>query len=193
MDDASLGRHVRTDAELLRAARTDAPAFRALYDRYVERIHRFHLGRTRDREAALDLTAETFAEAWISRGRFRDLAGGSAGPWLYAIARHVIVASVRKHRLEQSACERLGVLVGVDRGEAALPEPSEVWLEGLDEALDELAPEARVAIRLRVVDDLSYDEVAETIGTTPGAARVRVHRGLTALRDRLLKPKEAIR
>ena len=37
-------------------------------------------------------------------------------------------------------------------------------------------------MRLRVVEELSYDEVAATLGTTPGAARVRVHRGLAALR-----------
>jgi RNA polymerase sigma factor (sigma-70 family) len=178
-----------SDAELLRAARRDPGAFRALYDRYAEPMHRFHVARTRDPEAALDLTAETFAQAWLSRGRFRDLAGGSAGPWLYAIARHVLVASVRKQRLERQARERLGMLAGA----TAAIEPSDGWLEGLDEALAELGPELRDAIELRVVQDRSYVDVAESLGTTPGAARVRVHRGLTALRDRLLKPKEATR
>ena len=60
--------------------------------------------------------------------------------------------------------------------------PEETWLDGLDEALDELPESQREAIRLRVVDDLSYDEVADRLGTTPAAARVRVHRGLSALR-----------
>jgi RNA polymerase sigma-70 factor (ECF subfamily) len=181
-----------TDAELIAAARTDAGAFRALYDRYAEAIHRFHLGRSHDREAALDLTAETFAQAWLSRERFRDLAGGSAAPWLFGIARNVLVVSVRKRRLEQGARDRLGVLVGADRPEDA-PDPSELWLEGLDAALAELAPEQQQAVGLRVVGDLSYAELAEATGTTPGAARVRVHRGLAALRTRLLKTKEATR
>ena len=35
---------------------------------------------------------------------------------------------------------------------------------------------------MRVLDDMSYDEIATELGTTPGAARVRVHRGLAALR-----------
>jgi RNA polymerase sigma-70 factor (ECF subfamily) len=173
-----------TDAELIAAG--DAGAFRELYDRHAERIHRFHLGRTRDREAALDLTAETFAEAWCSRARFRDLADGSAAPWLFGIARHVLVGSVRRRRLEQSARDRLGLLAAADR-----VEPSEAWLDGLDEALAELAPELKVAVGLRVVHDLSYAELAEAVGTTPGAARVRVHRGLAALRARLLSTKEA--
>lgn len=138
----------RTDAELLAAARTDASAFRQPYDRYAEAIHGFHLARTRQREAALDLTAETFAQAWISRGRFRDLAGGSAGPWLYAIARHVLVASVPKRELERTASERLGVLLEVDRP-AAPAEPESAWLEGLDDAVAALDPDVRKAIELR--------------------------------------------
>jgi RNA polymerase sigma-70 factor (ECF subfamily) len=45
-------------------------------------------------------------------------------------------------------------------------------------------------VRLRVIDDLDYDHVADALGTTPTAARVRVHRGLAALRTRLSAPKE---
>jgi RNA polymerase sigma-70 factor, ECF subfamily len=177
---------LRTDAELLAAAGEDAGAFRELYDRYCERIHRFQLGRTRDREAALDLTAETFAQVWLSRERFRDLADGSAAPWLYAIARHVLVASVRKGRLEEQARTQLGLI----RSDAPA-EPSSLWVEGLDEAFADLPPELRQAIELRIVDDLPYAEVAAAIGTTSGAARVRVHRGLNALRERLLQTTEA--
>jgi RNA polymerase sigma-70 factor, ECF subfamily len=172
---------LRTDADLLAAAGGDPGAFRELYDRYSERIHRFHLGRTRDRDGALDLTAETFAQAWISRTRFRDLADGSAAPWLYAIAHHVLVASVRKGRLEQRGREALGLL----RDEAS-PEPSSLWLEGLDAAVAELSPDVRRALELRFYDDLSYADVAAVAGITPVAARVRVHRGLSALRNRLL-------
>ena len=179
-----------TDAELIRAARSDPGAFRQLYDRYAERVYRFHLGRSRDADAAHDLSAETFAQAWLGRTRFRDEAGGSAGPWLFAIARHVVSASVRRGRLERAACERLGVLDRVDR-EPATVAPDESWLDGLDEALAELPDTQLEAIRLRFVDDLPYDELARTLDTTPQAARVRVHRGLTALRLRLDPSKES--
>ena len=83
-----------TDAQLLAAARTEAQPFRELYDRYADRMYRFHLGRTRSDDAAHDLTAETVAQAWLSRGRFRDEAGGSAGPCLFAIARNVLYTHV---------------------------------------------------------------------------------------------------
>jgi RNA polymerase sigma-70 factor (ECF subfamily) len=180
---------MRTDAQLLRAARKDATAFRVLYDRYAERVNGFHLRRTGDRDAALDLTAETFAQCWMARARFRDEAGGSAGPWIFAIAGHVLSASVRRGRVQQRACEALGV-AGVG---GATAEPDESWLDGLDEALDALPHGQREAIRLRVEEDLTYDDVAGALGTTPGAARVSVHRGLTTLRTRLIGAKESLR
>jgi len=173
-----------TDAELIRAARSDSGAFRELYDRYAERVYRFHLGRARNADAAHDLTAETFAQAWLGRTRFRDEAGGSAGPWLFAIARNLVSASVRRGRLERAACTRLGVLERLEREPATVP-PEESWLDGLDEALAELPESQLEALRLRFADDLPYDELADTLGTTPQAARVRVHRGLSALRLRL--------
>ena len=168
-----------TDAELLAAARTDASAFRAFYDRYAERVHRFHLRRAGERQAAYDLTAETLARAWLSRGRFRDRAGGSAGPWLFAIERNVLADSVRRRRLEQAACVRLGLATD------GSVEPDESWLDGQDDLLDDLPQTQAAAIRLRVVDELEYEEVARELGTTPAAARVRVHRGLSTLRNRL--------
>jgi RNA polymerase sigma-70 factor (ECF subfamily) len=177
----------RSDASLLEAARDDPSAFRELYDRYASRIYAFHLARTGDDHAAHDLTAETFAQVWTSRHRFRDEMDGSASPWLFGIARNVLLASVRRGRLEQAACERLGIVDELDRQPS---EPDETWLEGLDEALTALPPKQREAIELRVVDDLDYERVAERLDTTPTAARVRVHRGLAALRKHISNPKE---
>src|SRR3954462_5686261 len=132
---------MRTDAQLLRAARRDADAFRELYERYAERIHSYHASRCREADAAYELTAETFAQAWLVRARFRDEVGGSAGPWLFGIARNVLLVSVRRRALDASARERLGMLV-----EPPAAAPEETWLEGLDEALDALPEAQREAI-----------------------------------------------
>src|SRR5512132_2206486 len=126
---------MRSDAALLAAAATDPAPFRELYDRYATRLYAYHRRRAGADDAAHDLTAETFAQAWLCRGRFRDEADGSAGPWLFAIARHVLLMSVRRQSLERSACERLGVFDRLER-EPAQVEPAEAWLDGLDEAFD---------------------------------------------------------
>ena len=173
-----------TDAELIDRARDDPSAFRALYDRHAAAVHGYHLRRSRDPHAAQDLTAETFAQAWIARTRFRDEAGGSAGPWLFGIARNVLMASVRARRLERGACERLGILEELDRP-AVEPAPDESWLEGLDEAMAGLPGDQREAIRMRIVDDMSYPDAAARLDASPQAVRARVSRGLRTLRTRL--------
>jgi RNA polymerase sigma factor (sigma-70 family) len=187
---------MRSDAALLDAARVDPGAFRELYERYAARVQAFHRVRTRDEEAAYDLTAETFAQAWLGRERFRDEAGGSAAPWLFAIARHLLLASVRRGRLERRARERLGLLERRDGVDDPVAAPEETWVEGIDEAALAAAFEAlpsgqREAIRLRVLDERDYADVADALDTTPQAARVRVHRGISALRAKLTNSMEA--
>ena len=141
--------------------------------------------RSGDHDAAFDLTAETFAQAWIMRRRFRDEAAGSAAPWLFGIARNVLLMSVRRGRLERRAVERLGVAERLDDPyEPSTAAPDDRWAEGADELLEALPASQREAVRLRVVDQLEYEEVALALGTSPAAARVRVHRGLAALRGR---------
>jgi RNA polymerase sigma factor (sigma-70 family) len=172
-----------SDTALLAAA--DPDAFRELYARYAERIFGYFVRRAGDHDAAFDLTAETFAQAWIMRRRFRDEAAGSAAPWLFGIARNVLLMSVRRGRLERRAVERLGVAARLDDPyEPSTAAPDDRWAEGADELLDELPASQREAVRLRVVDQLEYDEVALALGTSPAAARVRVHRGLETLRGR---------
>jgi len=172
-----------SDASLLAAA--DPDAFRELYSRYAERVFGDFVRRSGDRDAAFDLTAETFAQAWIMRRRFRDEAAGSAAPWLFGIARNVLLMTVRRGRLERRAVERLGVAERLDGPyEPASAAPDERWAEGADELLDALPESQREAVRLRVVEQLEYEEVALALGTSPEAARVRVHRGLSALRGK---------
>ncbi len=173
-----------SDADLLRDSRRQSAAFRLLYDRHAGRIHAFHLRRTRDPGAAIELTAETFAQAWLSRDRYADHGEGTIAPWLFGIARHVVAASVRRRTLDRAARERLRLDV-----EPATIEVDPGWLDGLDDdltaALAELPDGQRRAIELRVVADQAYDDVARDLDCTPEAARVRVHRGLTAIRRRL--------
>ena len=172
-----------TDAQLIAQAREDPRAFRELYERYAPRIHAYHRRRTRDEDAAMDLTAETFARAWLGRARFADEAGGSAAPWLFGIARNVLLESVRRSALERRASELLRLQPAAT---AAAPDAS--WLDGADELLDELSPALRRAVELRVLDDLPYEHVAARLGTTESAVRVRVHRALAALRARITRP-----
>src|SRR5689334_14919871 len=80
----------RTDAQLLATASKDPLAFREFYDRYAAWVRSWFLRQTGSDSAALDLTAETFAQAWHASRRFRDMADGSGAPWLFGIARNLL-------------------------------------------------------------------------------------------------------
>ena len=182
---------VSSDASLLAAARHDPDAFGELYERYAEAVLAYFVRRTGSRTTALDLTAETFAQAWLVRARFRDEAHGSAAPWVYGIARNVLLMSIRRGAIERRATERLGLQERLDRPQCVEdPVPDGTWAAGADELLDTLPAHQREAVRLRVLEDLEYSDVARALGTTPGAARVRVHRGLNALKRHLTPSKE---
>src|SRR5262245_6904578 len=97
----------RTDAELLSEAKRDPAAFGELYARHIAAVHEWFTRRVP--AAAADLTAETFAQAWLGRRRFRDRRQGTALPWLYGIARNVLLDSLRRDRIATRARERLGL------------------------------------------------------------------------------------
>jgi RNA polymerase sigma factor (sigma-70 family) len=170
----------RTDAELLRAAESDPLAFGELYRRNVSAVHGWF--RRRLDWAASDLTAETFAQAWLSRRTFRDEAGGSALPWLLGIARNVARESARRNAVETRARRRLGLPTDLasEDGYAAVEERLSPG-PALARALDTLPEHEREALELRVVDELAYEQVADQLGVRPAAARLRVSRALRRL------------
>ena len=175
----------RTDVELLRAATRDPQAFRAFYDRYAGWIRSWFHRHTGEEAVALDLTAETFAQAWLSLGRFRDLADGSGAPWLFGIARNLLREYYKHDRIETAARRRLGLPLAFSECEDydAVEERlrAGALAPALREAVGGLPADQRLALELRVVDQLGYDEVAGRLGITQNAARLRVSRALRAL------------
>jgi RNA polymerase sigma-70 factor (ECF subfamily) len=176
---------IRTDAELIEAARRDPAAFRELYERYATWMRAWFLRHTSSDAAALDLTAETFAQAWNASRRFRDEAGGSAAPWLFGIARNLLRQYHKHNRIETAARARLGIPLAFAECEdyERVDEQDEVVALGprLRSAVSALPSEQRRALQLRVVHELPYEEVAGRLGCSQNAARLRVSRALRAL------------
>ena len=171
----------RTDAELLAATGRDPRAFCLVYDRHVAAVNAFLTRQVG--QLGEDLTAEVFAQAWLSRGRFRDEADGSALPWLFGIARNVLSRSIRTQSAEDRARRRLGLPAegDVDPGFEAVDERASLPDAPL-RRLAALPAEQREAVELRVLHELGYDELAARLGVRPAAARLRVSRALRRLR-----------
>ncbi|HEX3875304.1 MAG TPA: sigma-70 family RNA polymerase sigma factor [Solirubrobacteraceae bacterium] len=164
----------------------------ALYARHRVELLVFFARRTADPEIALDLWGETFAQVVGGHRRYRGTTDGEAAGWLYAVARRQLALYYRRGRIETRATARLKL-----ERPPAQPEllASIAERAGLDElraelsvALAALSPGVRTAVRLRVVDELPYAEVAAALGISVQAARARVSRGLSTLADMVDAP-----
>jgi RNA polymerase sigma-70 factor (ECF subfamily) len=177
----------RSDEELLVASGRDTEAFGLLYDRTIGDVLAWFARRTADGHVAADLAAETFAAAFVSRRRFAPRGDGTARAWLFGVARHQLGRYARRERVSQKYRRRLGMpLTAVDDAAAERIEARadlEAMRRELVLALAQLPEGQREAVRLRIVDELPYAQVAARLGCSEGAARVRVTRGLAQLAE----------
>ncbi len=139
--------------------------------------------RTGDPEVAADLTAEVFAAALVAAPRYRQQSP-TATPWLFAIAQNKLTESLRRGRVEARARRRLGIRDPVCFDDEQLDRV--VALASVEmpasELLASLPAEQREAVRLRIVEELSYPQIAARLQTSPLVVRKRVSRGLARLR-----------
>jgi RNA polymerase sigma factor (sigma-70 family) len=163
-----------------------------LYRQEARRMVGFFVRRTHDPEIALDLVAETFASVVRDQHQFRGRGDDAARAWVYGIAHNLLNGWYRRGAVERRAMARLGI----QRPEVGDTELERlVELAGLaqararvDSKLRALPDDQRRAVELRVVDERTYEEVAQALGISEQAARARVSRGLRALAGALDEP-----
>jgi RNA polymerase sigma-70 factor (ECF subfamily) len=159
--------------------------FDLLYAERAEALLVFFARRTVDAETALDLWAETWAQAFAARGRFRGESREQSVSWLYGIAYRQLALLWRRGRVEQRAMARLGLerpaLADADIERLEELAGMEALRAQIARALATLPVAQRDAVRLRIVDELPYEEVALRLRVTEQAARARVSRALRAL------------
>lgn len=178
-----------SDEDLLTGAATDPEQFGEFFDRHYDNLSAYFAARVSSVDNAADLCAETFTAALENTSRF-DPTLGTASQWLYGIARNKLFGYWRNLRVDTAARDRLQIrAVPVDDATASFlrAEASADRARVLG-ALEQLPEDQRAAVWLRVVNELDYDDIAARLACRPGAARVRVHRGLRRLRDVLDTP-----
>ena len=168
-------------------ARLDSEHLAAAYERDARRLLVFFTRRTTDAQQAVDLVGETYARAFAVRRRFK---GDPADPdavaaWTWGIARNVLGDALRRGGAERRALRRLGVdPPHLDDVEVArIEELAELGSlrATVAAALEDLSAEQREAVRLRVVAELDYPQIAARLQISEQAARARVSRGLRTL------------
>ena len=166
-----------SDEELMLALRDgQLTAFDALFRRHYESIRTLCTRVTATPGVGDDLAQETFLRVLRHRATFRGDARFTT--WIYRIARNLCLEHLARATRDQRIAERwraeAPVSVVADRSDE---------LDALAAALESLAPDQREVLVLCRYHDLPFAEVAEILGCTPGAARVRAHRALIALRQ----------
>ncbi len=167
----------------------DLGEFDELYRRESEGVLVFFTRRTFDPEIALDLTAETFAQAYVGWRRLRGNSREERQAWLYTIARRQLSRYLRRGRVEREALVRLGIQVPMAHEDdlRSIERRAELAeLRGaLGDELGRLSVEQRRALDLRVVQERPYEEVAREMGISEPAAAARECRAACARLARL--------
>ena len=113
------------------------------------------------------------------------MADGSGAPWLFGIARNLLRQYHKHNRIETAARNRLGLPIDWEGTEAYDAVDERIHANTLKPVLQlavkALPDDQRRALELRVVQQLSYDEVAGRLGCSQNAARLRVSRALRTL------------
>ena len=180
----------RSDGDLLVEAARDPEAFGVFYSRNVRALLAFFWSRTRDRDVASDLVAETFAAALAGVEHY-DPVKGAPRQWLYGIANNQLKRMWRKNRVSTGARRRLQLQTpptasaGWEEIEAS---DAQLDAERLAKALARVPAKSSEAVRLRLIEQLDYAEIAHRVNCKPGSARSLVFRGLRRLRDEFEAP-----
>ena len=170
----------RSDRELVelcnRGDRHEAvQAFETLYRRHRDYVTRVALRFGADREAAVDVLQETFlyllkkfppaGQGLVLTAQLRSL--------LYPVARSLTLSSLRQRARIDDAEE-----FDPDR----LPAPAAADPAPLSTALAGLSPERREVLLLRFVDDMSLQDIADTLSIPLGTVKSRLHLAVRELR-----------
>ncbi len=169
-------------AAIKRTQDGDPDAFAELYDAYIKRIYDFIYYRTGHKETAEDLTSVTFTKAFQNIKSFRS-GEGLFSSWLFKIARNTVIdnARTRKPTVDLDAAANAPSQDNV-AGEAEVKDK----LEQVKKYLNELSEDQRDVVVMRLWDQLSYAEISEVTGKSPGNCKVIFSRALQKIQTELV-------
>ncbi|MFN2498617.1 MAG: RNA polymerase sigma factor [Pyrinomonadaceae bacterium] len=172
----------------------DDEAFRLIFERYARSIFRFIYGMVGQRDLAEELTQETFMGAYKNIRSLRDAPKFSS--WLYSIARNVTHKSLRSRRgviesamTDSTTINEISIVMRTNSHQVAPDRHllSKERHEAILSALSTLDEDKRLAFTLKVLEQKSYQEIAEITGYSIPKLKTDVHRAKVEMR-RMLRP-----
>jgi RNA polymerase sigma-70 factor, ECF subfamily len=178
-----ISRVTLTAADLVGARRREPAAVARVYSAYAPALFRFFLAAVGDRPTAEDLTGDVFKSAIEGLPRFRGPVEALGG-WLFRIARHDL--SDYRRRQARNLVQPLDDLLEEAALAGGAMDPEELALDRAEgdrvlAALQQLTPDQRQVLLLRLVADLTASEVAGILNKSTDAVKALQHRGLASL------------
>lgn len=175
-----------SDEALVRAARVgDEAAFAVIVDRYGPGMYRYAMRLVGSDSDAGEVTQEALVSAWKDLGTFAGRS--SLKTWLFRLVHRRAADLQRRHKAVPVNDDLLSAMVRPAQDNPLQSVLDAELLEALQQALAELPWHQRAAWLLREVEDMSYDEIAETLGTSAGSVRGHLHRGRRTLAERMAR------
>ncbi len=170
----------RTDPELVKASLDgNRTAFEELVCRHQDSVFGLAVGMTRNREDAADMAQEAFMRAYSKLEQYKP--EYSFRSWILRICANLTKNLFRK-RMRRRAVEDKHLVQGEIERDAVDPDFQE-----LEDALAQLPPKLGLPLRMKYMDGLPYDEIAQVLGIGVSAAKMRVMRAKNQLAE-LLRP-----
>ena len=167
----------RSDEELMQAlGGGELAAFDALFRRHYETVRTLCARVAASDAASDDLAQETFLRVLRHRATFRGDARFTT--WIYRIARNVCLEQIARQARDRRIAERWSAEAATGSAEDRSDDT-----DVLAAAMRSLTTEQREVLVLCRYHDLAFGEIGQILGCSPGAARVRAHRALVALRE----------
>ncbi|NCB37280.1 MAG: sigma-70 family RNA polymerase sigma factor [Erysipelotrichia bacterium] len=174
------------------AIRGDQRAWQSLYEIFGSQVYQFFLRNTRNPELAGDKLQEVFLRIFKNRDSFKY---GSLKTWIFRIARNLLIDEWRKTGKREILDETLPETAdsGVQLEEAVIDAiEHEQMARLIDESLDQMPEQDRMAVCLVYIAGLSIPEFAEVMEIPPGTAKTRVRHARMVM-DSLLREKMQIK
>ena len=171
---------------IARSRAGDLTAFNALVELYQRQVYNLCLRMLGSAPAAEDTAQDTFITAYRRIGSFR---GGNFRAWLLRIAANASYDELRRRRNRPTTS--LEDSIAADAGPEDEALRRELGLH-LQQGLAALPPEQRLAVILRDVQGLSYEELTAALGCSLGTVKSRIARGRARMREYLLARRELL-
>ena len=178
-------------ALIARARQGDERAYGALLEKYERAVFSICLRMVRNRDLAADLAQESFIKVFSMLERYNPAYAFSS--WLFKITSNLCIAHLRRRRVETYAMDDP---IDGEKGEIQRqyespdPNPHEQLvtsekMKRLNDAIEQLPEHYRIMLILRHQENLSYEEIAQSLEIPLGTVKARIHRAREMLRSGL--------